>query len=388
MSYRKQDFVDGRVLKAEHLRHIEDGIENIIGTANGGEQLFDNTKTTPNCYIDSSGAEVAVAPNQNGLAWHITDYLPVDDLDVYYYTNLDVTGNAPNSAFYDKDKNLVSVFKQLQGEGILLTIPSEVKFVRFSIAVISDVARFEFRKYELSLKILKDMARGSSNNFDNGEFSNYSICINGDSIETESAGRWPVLLKNAVTFKGYSNIAIGGTRVLGQINSDERIAKIPADTNIMITAGGTNDWAQDIPIGSLDTLEDPNTFYGAVDLYIKKVLDKFPDMIIVMGSNPYGCCPERFTESKDAASGTYNNIDAPVHRYAKAIKEVAEYNSVYYVPIYEECGINKHNYENYLLSEYNNYGHHVYLHPNDAGAAKMMAVYLRHLQIIIQRVKG
>lgn len=385
MTYAKQNFYEGQILEHTHLNNIEDAIEAIINGPSTVESLFDNTKTTANKYLNSEGTEVAVSPNSDGLAWHVTDYMPVDVMDMYYYTNPNVTGSAPHSALYDKDKNIVSVFKQAQGEKLKLNIVSdEVAFVRFSIAVISNQFEFVLWEENPSLKSLSDEI-GKASSFDINSFADYAFCINGDSIETESAGRWPVLLKQAVTLKSYKNIAVGGTRILGQINSDDRIDKIPDGTNILITAGGTNDWAQNIALGSLATLEDPNTFYGAVDLYIKKVLAKFPDMIVVMGSNPYGCCPGRFTQSKDVDSGSYNDIDEPVRTYAKAIKEVAEYNSVYYVPIYEECGINKHNFEKYLLSEYNSYGHHVYLHPNNDGAARMVKVYLRHLQNVIKR---
>lgn len=33
MAYKKQNFVDGQVLKAEHLNHIEEGINNATNTA-------------------------------------------------------------------------------------------------------------------------------------------------------------------------------------------------------------------------------------------------------------------------------------------------------------------------------------------------------------------
>lgn len=142
MSYKKQDFVDGKVLKAEQLCHIENGISTIIEGDSAPVQLFDKAKMTANTYLNSAGAEVAVSPNDQGLAWYVTDYMSVDDIDVYYYTNLDITGTAPHSAFYDKEKNLLSVFKQIQGEKISLSIPTNVKFVRFSVAVVSGVCRF------------------------------------------------------------------------------------------------------------------------------------------------------------------------------------------------------------------------------------------------------
>lgn len=345
-------------------------------------ELFTGANMTRDNYINSNGNEQHIAPS-NGY-WQITDYMPVDPNGAYSYSNLNVAGSAPHSAYYDVDKKLVSVFKQVQGENIPLEVPSNAAYVRFSIYYTAKGYNGFSLWNEFSIKHLEEKIEAVA--FDNGFWSDYGICINGDSIETESAGRWSAMLKNRVPFKSYQNIAVGGTRIQGQINSDERIAKISSDTDILITAGGTNDWAQNIPLGSLDTLEDPNTFYGAVDLYIKKVLEKFPDMIVVMASNHFGCCPDRFTDSKDVASGIYNDIDVPIYRYAKAIKDVAEFNSVYYVPIFEECGINKHNYETYNLSEYNNNGDHVYLHPNNSGAEKMLDVYLRHLEMISKRM--
>lgn len=331
------------------------GLFNFHFWRNGPEQLFVKENATKGFYLNVDGTTTDSAVGST--IWHITDYMPVDSTSAFFYTILGNAGNAPKTVFYDAEKNVVGSYQQVQGENIPLEIPDGAAYVRFSILQVDGNFSFYFLRFE----------------------SAYSICINGDSIETESAGLWSKMLRDNVIFSGYKNIAVGGTRIKGQINSDDRVNQIPVNTDILITAGGTNDWAQDIPLGSLDTLDDPETFYGAVHLYIQKVRDKFPDMIIVMASNPFGCCPGRFTESKDVAGGVYNNINLSIADYTKVIKEVAEFNNVYYIPVYEECGISQANYEQYNLSEYNNYGHHVFLHPNSDGASKILNVYLKYL---------
>ena len=56
------------------------------------------------------------------------------------YSGLTSTGNNPHSAWYDSDKNLISVFKQQTGSQTL-TVPTDAKYVRFTI-VNADVNSF------------------------------------------------------------------------------------------------------------------------------------------------------------------------------------------------------------------------------------------------------
>ena len=211
------------------------------------------------------------------------------------------------------------------------------------------------------------------------------LCINGDSIETTSAGRWPTLLMTNIPWSNKTDIAVGGTRMTGEINSDARVASIPLSATIVITGGGTNDWAQNIPVGSLATIDDPTTFYGAVHLYVQKVKARVPDAVVVFVSNPFGCCPDRFNSSHDNSLGIWNNNDNTIFDYARAMKDVANFDSCYYIPVYEECGINSENFEDYLLHEYNSSAQvWVYLHPNDAGAARIERVIENHLQKIAE----
>jgi len=339
---------------------------------------------TQGYYLDSSGNEVeSYAPS---AYWNITDYIPVTAGETIYYYNLNTTGDAPHSAFYDANKDFVSSFKQGQGGFLSVKIPDGVSFVRFSFFHNVSDNQFKFGVFGDSVKLNRriiDSMVGAT--YSPLVWSDDYLCINGDSIETTSAGRWPTLLMGNIPWANKTDIAVGGTRMTGEINSDARVASIPLSATLVITGGGTNDWAQNIPIGSLATIDDPTTFYGAVHLYVQKVKARVPDAVVVFVSNPFGCCPDRFSSSHDDTLGIWNNNDNVIFDYARAMKEVANFDSCYYIPVYEECGINSENFEDFLLHEYNSSAQvWVYLHPNDAGAARIERVIENHLKKIAE----
>ena len=339
---------------------------------------------TQGYYIDSSGNEVASSTGSS--YWNITDYIPVSAGETIYYYNLNITGTAPYSAFYDANKDFVSSFKQGQGGFLSVKIPNGVSFVRFSFLHFTADSQFKFGVFSDSVKLnrkLIDSMLGEV--YSSLVWSDDYLCINGDSIETTSSGRWPTLLMDNIPWGNKTDIAVGGTRMAGEINSDERVARIPLAATIVITGGGTNDWAQNIPIGSLATIDDPTTFYGAVHLYVQKVKARVPDAVVVFVSNPFGCCPDRFNSSHDDSLGIWNNNDNTIYDYARAMRDVANFDSCYYIPVYEESGINSENFDDYLLHEYNSGAQvWVYLHPNDAGAARIERVIESHLKKIAE----
>ena len=339
---------------------------------------------TQGYYIDSSGNEVASSTGSS--YWNITDYIPVSAGETIYYYNLNITGTAPYSAFYDANKDFVSSFKQGQGGFLSVKIPNGVSFVRFSFLQFTADSQFKFGVFGDSVKLNRKLIDSMSGEiYSPLVWSDDYLCINGDSIEAPSSGRWPTLLMDNIPWGNKTDIAVGGTRMAGEINSDERVARIPLAATIVVTGGGTNDWAQNIPIGSLATIDDPTTFYGAVYLYVQKVKARVPDAVVVFVSNPFGCCPDRFSSSHDDTLGIWNNNDNTIFDYAKAMKDVANFDSCYYIPVYEECGINSENFEDYLLHEYNSGAQvWVYLHPNDAGAARIERVIENHLKKIAE----
>lgn len=206
-------------------------------------------------------------------------------------------------------------------------------------------------------------------------YKGLKININGDSISTPTAGKWANFIQNQIdcTFK---TVGVGGTRMTGEINSTTRIATLDADADIVLTNGGANDWAQNITIGSLETLDDPTTFAGAVQLYIERVMTQCPNArIICMGTN-YVNFKNRF--SVDPLIGEKNNNGDRITDFNDMYRKVCEYNSVEFINIYELCGINRYNYATYLEEDSHDYGNG-YVHPNNAGGKKYLDVILGYL---------
>lgn len=105
------------------------------------ENLFNKNTITPNSYLDSDGNIIT------STTWSISDYIPVIAGEDYVYKWLTTVGNAPMSCYYDENKNFVSSFKQTT-YATKITIPSNVKFVRFTIETknTDDLNTFMFAK--------------------------------------------------------------------------------------------------------------------------------------------------------------------------------------------------------------------------------------------------
>lgn len=91
-----------------------------------GKNLYNKDNDTIGYYINSNGDMVA-QPDY----WNVSDYIPVSG-EYITYNGLTWTGTAPMSAWYDKNKNLISTFKHTSGVNTI-AIPDGAKYVRFSI---------------------------------------------------------------------------------------------------------------------------------------------------------------------------------------------------------------------------------------------------------------
>ena len=118
---------------------------------NLGGELFDKSLITAGYYLDSTGASIADS------GWCTTDYMKVESGRDYAYSGITLAGNAPYSAFYDKNKNLVSTFKQATGSNTI-TIPSGVDYAKFSLRDVSpnvDKDTFSFKLDGVDIELCK-----------------------------------------------------------------------------------------------------------------------------------------------------------------------------------------------------------------------------------------
>lgn len=103
----------------------------------GESNLYDKNTNTISKAVDVNGEEYS------SPGWALTDYISVLATNQSLrYSGLTAVGNKPHSAFYNKDKEFISSFKQAVGENTL-EIPQNASYVRFTIEIASgDVNTF------------------------------------------------------------------------------------------------------------------------------------------------------------------------------------------------------------------------------------------------------
>lgn len=92
-----------------------------------GKNLFDKNNMTLNKYIRDDGTTLS------SDYWDITHYIRIMPNETFTYNGLTTVGTSVvQSAYYDKNKNFISVFKQATGTNTI-TPPANAYYVRFSI---------------------------------------------------------------------------------------------------------------------------------------------------------------------------------------------------------------------------------------------------------------
>lgn len=192
----------------------------------------------------------------------------------------------------------------------------------------------------------------------------------GDSI-TELNTWQPKVAKTL----GYQHInrGVGSTRISGNsfvapesgvkkymMNTDERIDKIPNDTELITVMGGSNDWSVGTPIGEISDKTN-ETFFGAYQIMLDKIKKRIPDAQIIILLPPF-----RDQEGDMIIKGQ------KLEDFRDATVEIAE---EYDYPVINtmDAGINQSNYTEYLMDV---------VHPNEAGGDKIADVVIGGLKEI------
>jgi hypothetical protein len=125
--------------------------------------------------------------------------------------------------------------------------------------------------------------------------------------------------------------------IFTSMSNDERIGTIPLDTELLTVEGGTNDYANDIPLGVAGVLTN-TTFKGSVSMAIEKILALMPTVRILMITPP------------GYSTFAINGAGLKMGDYAEAMVEVAKYYGMPYISIFGNCGWNPINHT-YFLSD-------------------------------------
>lgn len=314
--------------------------------------LFNPTTVTKNIVLDTGGNSV---PTES---YSTSDYIPVEANKQYLFNDVRAV------VFYDANKNLASgtgaSYNPVK-EWLLVRARAGTAFVRVSSPISS---------MESSLYTVLEVKNPTK--WVGKVWSSF-----GDSITQQI--KWQPHVIEALGFVHY-NHGIGGTKVADTTGTDtnamcrdERINQLPSNSNLITFMGGTNDWGNNVPLGTLsDTGTD--TFYGAVKKVAEKLLTRFPDRRIVFMTTPYGKNPNKagWTDSY----GLINNLGLTTSDYGKVIMEVARIYGFPCLDIYGMAGIHDINITTFMTAD------GTYVHPNDEGAKRIAEIVIGGLRAI------
>ncbi|MFD0672395.1 SGNH/GDSL hydrolase family protein [Cohnella sp. GCM10027633] len=217
-----------------------------------------------------------------------------------------------------------------------------------------------------------------------GDWQGATCAWHGDSISrqdgcaydegAQAARGYQTYAKEQLGFGRIDTHAIGGRPMANGTDRGEGICSIIRDTDndadLVVIAGGTNDFRLNVPIGELgatgDISFDDCTFYGALRSAIEHMLTVEPTRRIALftplqrGNAPYDV----------------NYVNAAGHRLVDYADAIARVGAMYAIPVYDAyrtSGITQLNLRVYTLDG---------LHPNDAGyerIARTMIPFLRNL---------
>lgn len=187
---------------------------------------------------------------------------------------------------YNKNREKLGVLNYTNGS-FLYAPPSGTVYFRLlafhgnylNISNINDVLNnFEIEMWQRSYKSVIDLDSVSSKK---NQYSDKKFCFEGDSLTAGgSGGIYTYATCKYFGITNYVNTAVGGTSMEGQktgnagaIVSDDRVNKIPIDSNYIVIMCGTNG---DGELGELNlNNSDINTFIGAFNVWLSKIYYKF-----------------------------------------------------------------------------------------------------------------
>lgn len=210
------------------------------------------------------------------------------------------------------------------------------------------------------------------------------LCTYGDSITAQQT--WQDYVQRELGFSKYYNHGVGGRRLMAMA-TDECLAEITEDFEVMLVMGGTNDWAQDRTIGTENDINTDDqtftgTFYGGLNALMKKLTTKYPTKrIVFMTQTPVkNSNGENFFLKKGSADGLKNSNGNTTRDFAKATLNACGNNHVPCIDLNSLVGWNENNISSFVLNE-----NDMFFHPTSIGGKRMaecISGFLKSIQSI------
>jgi len=204
----------------------------------------------------------------------------------------------------------------------------------------------------------------------NQGYSSGRTAYNSDPIKNSFSlfNLWDSIVSEDYTLQDTTLFGVSGYET--QYDAVQRLKLIDFNTvDIVTIALGTNDWAGSVPLDdNLLNEFDTTNFYGATRYVIKKILDNFPHIKIMIISPIY-----RFEVDIDGLTilnyaETFNVNSLNIFEYSNGILDIAKDFNLPRVDMCKNLGINKYNCVYYFKNNSNTYDG---THPNINGKRLM-----------------
>lgn len=168
------------------------------------------------------------------------------------------------------------------------------------------------------------------------EFSNMSMACIGDSI-TQGLCKgvamekpYCVVVKESLGLENVYNCGIGGATLSNKNVKSicNRYYNIPNDVDIITLLGGVNDWAQGVPLGTIDDM-NANTIYGALNYIASNMVVKYSNAFIVFMSP---------LPVSDAKLEQYSSTPYSLADINTAYKNICKKYNIAYLDLYSLSG--------------------------------------------------
>lgn len=147
------------------------------------------------------------------------------------------------------------------------------------------------------------------------------------------------ILMEEFGFNDVRNYGIGGSRISSHVTNlngiVDRFNNMDNDADLIIIAGGTNDFGGDVQLGDLSDLTDNTKFKPALYNVLKGIQDKYP------GKELYYITPAHRKDGKP--DNAANNVGLTLKDYVEACYEVCELLSVPVIDMWKELGFSPFN---------------------------------------------
>jgi hypothetical protein len=326
--------------------------------------IFDISSITENTFLNAGNGNTST-----NTTYFVSDFIEVQAGQTYFCKSTILNRNMRGWAAYDSSFVRVGA-ESSTDSGNTITVPaSGVKYYKFigymdakegyQFELGAAQTKFIANGYHLdNTKIIPEVELPLYSNWAGKKFTSY-----GDSV---TAGNY--WQQHIVPYfdLDHTNRGQGGRRISGNgsvttaMCFQADVDTIATDCELLIVMGGVNDWANNCPLGSPNSV-DTNDFYGALNVMSERLTTRLPNCRIVYATTTYSEYADGNWQVRTLgnpwSSGAVNGAGLSSNDYAEAIRVVAKKWGFPIMDCAAEDGVNTVNVDAYRADDGNHFHH-------------------------------